>query len=143
MQMTGAAPSHRNRSLAISKNTGGRNCQDHTRLNRFTESDAPPPMITNATAPRAQALTGLRFSSFSLRDGLTGFLPARALLANCWFLWRSSNSVGCERDIEISDLCSDSCIRVKGSTDHSEWCFWELRGRMCRWWVRSELLCIV
>lgn len=69
----------------------------------FAKCDAPPPMTTNATTPKAQALMGLRFSSFSLRDGLTGFLPARALLANCWFFWRSSNSVGCTR-IESATL---------------------------------------
>jgi len=71
---TGKSGSYRNISLAISKNT--------------------PPMTTNATAPKAQVLIRLRFSSFSLRDGLTGFLPARALSANCLFFWRSSNSLG-------------------------------------------------
>lgn len=44
----------------------------------------------------AQMPIGLRFASLSAREGLTGFLPARALFANCAFRWRSSNSVGCE-----------------------------------------------
>ena len=58
-------------------------------------TDAPPPTTTNRMMPSAQRLIGLRFESRSWREGLMGFLPARALSANWEFLLRNSNSVGC------------------------------------------------
>lgn len=57
-------------------------------------NDVLPPATTNRIAINAHRLTGLRLDNRSWRDGFTGFLPARALLANCAFRWRSSNSVG-------------------------------------------------
>jgi len=53
-------------------------------------SKKTPPITTNRTRPRAQRGIGDCFASFSLRDAFTGFLPARALLLNCSFLWRIS-----------------------------------------------------
>jgi hypothetical protein len=68
------------------------------RMWRVRSIDVPPPMTTNIMRPSAQMLIGLRFAKMSLRDGFTGFFPARTAFANLAFRWRISNSVGSNLD---------------------------------------------
>jgi len=57
-------------------------------------SNRTPPHTTKTITPRAHVPSGDRFFMSSCREGLVGFLPERAALANWAFFWRRSCAVG-------------------------------------------------
>lgn len=79
-------------------------------------------------------LTGLRFESLSWRDGLMGFLPARAFSANWLFRLRSSNSVGCRCATSVSLPAGIAGIHIDRP--------WQMRGSKGMWVKERLSVCV-
>lgn len=85
---------HKKTSLANSKTTGHEESRQAIGLAAVNDEHTPPPKTMNIMSPRAHVGIGELFSICSRRDGLVGFLPARAALANSAFFCRRSRAFG-------------------------------------------------